>query len=108
MTTTKFERKLLALLEINDREDLIPMFTELLSRLPKEIEPRAVEKEFAKLLKRKFSYSETQANCFVHEVMHVDKSAHKLRSETLKDKFKKVTQRRPVQGGSPGLGKRKS
>ena len=98
----------MALLEMNNREELIPIFSEFFAKLPRESEQKDIEGGFLKLLQAEFGYSADQSRRFLHEVTHSDRQMHKLNATPLKERFKNVTQRRPVQGGSPGLGKGKS
>ncbi len=108
MKTIRFKRRLFGLLELNDRGDLIPLFSEKLKKLPREGEKEVILKKFEEILMDDFGFSKSQSRIFSKNVYGVEKHRHKIKSKTLKEKFKNVIGSRPVQGGSPGLGKGKS
>jgi len=108
MSRVRFKRRLYSLLEINGGEDLIPVFEEHIKKITGTIDNNFEEK-FKKMLMKEFKFSKKESIRFLHGVYDVENYRHKLKSGLPKDMFKFVTRGgRPVQGGSPGLGKGKS
>ena len=93
----KFKRRLFAFLEINGRADMISFFSE-------ELKNRKLEE----ILMTDMGYSEKEVKVFIKGVMTVENQRYKVKTPGMKDRFKNVKQRKPVQGGSPGLGRGKS
>tara|TARA_Y100000816_G_scaffold174522_1_gene125583 strand:+ start:362 stop:652 length:291 start_codon:yes stop_codon:yes gene_type:complete len=91
------QRKLFAFLEINDRADMIPFFSEELKN-----------RKLKEVLMTDMGFSEKQVKKFIKGVSNVENQRHKVRTPGMKDRFKNVKQGKPVQGGSPGLGRGKS
>ncbi len=108
MSRVRFKRRLFTLLEINGGEDLIPVFEEHLKKI-KGTTDNSFEEKFKQMLMKEFKFSKKESIRFLHGVYDVENYRHKLKSRSPKDTFKFVNRgSRPVQGGSPGLGKGKS
>ena len=100
-----FKRRLFSFLEMNDRSDLIDVFDEKLKPFPKRMEKDIFREEFQKLLIKNFHCTEVQSKKMFSQIYFW---VGKKRSSSLgKDKFKYVSNKKPLQGGSPGLGKKK-
>lgn len=93
----KFKRRLFAFLEINDKADMIPFFSE-------ELKNRKLED----VLMTDMGFSEKDVKRFIKGIMTIENQRYKAKTPGMKDRFKNVKQGKPVQGGSPGLGRGKS
>tara|TARA_B100000767_G_scaffold209230_1_gene196154 strand:+ start:70 stop:396 length:327 start_codon:yes stop_codon:yes gene_type:complete len=108
MTRVRFLRQLLSLLEVNNREDLIPLFEKHIKTIKGEVDSN-FEDKFKEMLVQNFKFSKYDSSRFLKGVYNVENYRHNLKSRSPKNTFKYVTGGgRPVQGGSPGLGKGKS
>jgi len=108
MTRGRFLRQLLSLLEVNNREDLIPLFEKHIKTIKGEVDSN-FEDKFKEMLVQNFKFSKYDSSRFLKGVYNVENYRHNLKSRSPKNTFKYVTGGgRPVQGGSPGLGKGKS
>ena len=108
MTRVRFLRQLLSLLEVNNREDLIPLFEKHIKTIKGEVDSN-FEDKFKEMLVQNFKFSKYDSSRFLKGVYNVENYRHNLKSRSPKNTFKYVTGGGgPVQGGSPGLGKGKS
>jgi len=108
MTRGRFLRQLLSLLEVNNREDLIPLFEKHIKTIKGEVDSN-FEDKFKEMLVQNFKFSKYDSSRFLKGVYNVENYRHNLKSRSPKNTFKYVTGGGgPVQGGSPGLGKGKS
>lgn len=108
MTRGRFLRQLLSMLEVNNREDLIPLFEKHIKKIKGEVDSN-FEDKFKEMLVKNFKFSKHDSSRFLKGVYNVENYTHNLKSRSPKDTFKYVTGGGgPVQGGSSGLGKGKS
>ena len=108
MKRVRFLRQLLSLLEVNGREDLIPLFEKQIKTIRGEVDSD-FEDKFKEMLVKNFKFSKHDSSRFLKGIYNVENYRHNSKSKSPKDTFKFVTgSGRSVQGGSPGLGKGKS
>ena len=112
MKRIKFVRQVKVFCELQNRRDYIKEFEPLIEKLPtKKLDEKVLKKEFNKFCQNEHGFSLEESKELYSKIMSARLKSYGLQSSMGKFREKggfKTTNSKPIQGGSPGLGKGKS
>jgi hypothetical protein len=111
MRRIKFVRHLIKFFELSNGRHLIKNFYDLINQLPrKDLNPKDLKEKFYEYSKERFNLKDREIEELYNKIWSSKDKYLPIRSTDWKEirKSGKYKNQKPVQGGSPGLGKGKS